>query len=73
MDFTAKRYGVLPSDLAARGDTLDLQCAEIGVGYEAWVQKNPKQNNSHGLTQDDMLKQLEAVRNAQNRARQNQS
>lgn len=65
IDFASKRYGVLPSQLLASGDTIDLHCAEIAAGYEKWVKENPGINNKHGLTQDELLEMME---NAKDRA-----
>lgn len=63
LDFTAKRYGVLPSQLLREGDTLDLDCANIAVEYEKFVTKNPGIKTNHGFTQEQLLQQMEAVRN----------
>jgi len=57
----------LPSHLVKHGDTLDLRCAEVAIGYEAYAVKNPDKKTNHGYNQEDLLAQLEAVRNAQNR------
>lgn len=64
LDFAAKRYGVLPSKLIETGDTVDLHCAEIAVGFERWVVENPDKTNQHNLTQDEMLKMMQRVRGA---------
>jgi hypothetical protein len=62
VDFTAKRYGVLPSELIREGDTLDLDCANIAVAYEEYVRKNPGVKTNHGMTQKQLMEQMEAVR-----------
>lgn len=69
VDFIAKRYGTLPSAVVSSGDRFDLEVAQIASGYEAYIMKNPGVKTDHGLTQDDMLAQLEAVRaaNAKNK------
>lgn len=64
VDFTAKRYGVLPSQLIREGDTLDLDCANIAVAYEEYVRKNPGVKTNHGMTQQQLIEQMEAVRRA---------
>lgn len=49
MDFIAKRYGVLPSELLAKGSSIDIHVAEIGVGYENYLYNKDK-NRSIGPT-----------------------
>ncbi len=64
IDVVAKRYGVLPSMILKEGDNFDLLCAEFAVSYEAWAMKNKdnKINNTHGLSQEDMLASIQRVR-----------
>jgi hypothetical protein len=59
VDFTAKRYGVLPSQLIREGDTLDLDCAEIAVAYEQFVMKNPGTKTNHGVSQEDLMRAMQ--------------
>ncbi len=72
IDFAAKRYGVLPSQLLREGDTLDLECANVAVAYETYCRDNPEQAkvNKHGLTQDQMRSQLESVREENRRRKE---
>ena len=65
LDFAAKRYGVLPSQLLREGDTLDIRVAEVAVAYEKFVNENPGVNTTHGMSQQQLAQQMEAVRNAQ--------
>ena len=60
----AKRYGVLPSDLLRRGDTLDLKCAEIALNYEAYLMKNRDSGtvDNHGYSQDQLKNMIERVK-----------
>lgn len=37
MDFVAKRYGKLPSEVLAQGSSLDVQCGELAVAYENYL------------------------------------
>jgi len=64
VDYTAKRYGVLPSQLIREGDTLDLDCANIAVAYEQFVMNNPGVKTDHGLTQEQLMAQMERVKRA---------
>lgn len=64
MDFASRRYGVLPSKLLESGDTIDIQIAQFALQFESWIHKNPGKKVGHGLSQEQMLAQLEEVRNA---------
>lgn len=59
----------MPSKVVSSGDRFDLDVAQLASGYEAFLMKNPGVKTDHGLTTDDMLAQLEAVRaaNAKNK------
>lgn len=70
VDFTAKRYGVLPSQLLREGDTLDLDCADIAVAYEQFIQTNPGVKTNHGLDQAQLMAKMEAVKNAKSQSKQ---
>ena len=65
VDFTAKRYGVLPSQLLREGDTIDIECANIAVGYETFVRENPGIKTNHGLSQDQLLQRIKEAKRAQ--------
>lgn len=65
LDFVAKRYGVLPSQLIAQGDTLDLDCANIAVAYEKFVVENPGVKTNHGKSQQELLQMMERARETQ--------
>lgn len=62
VDFVAKRYGVLPTELLKSGSLVDLRCATLAVEYEAYLSKNPAQQLSHNMSTEDMIAQLNAVR-----------
>ena len=49
MDFIAKRYGILPSELLAKGSSIDIHVAEVGIGYENYLINRDK-NKSIGPT-----------------------
>jgi hypothetical protein len=42
---------------------LDLECANVAVAYEEFVRKNPGVKTNHGFSQQQLLEQMEAVRN----------
>ena len=62
IDHAAKRYGVLPSKLMQSGDSIDLRCAEIAVGYELFVKKNPGIKTNHGFSQEQLQAAIEKAR-----------
>lgn len=70
IDFTARRYGCLPSQLLKSGDTVDLRAAEIAVNYERWVKENPGIKNDHGFTQEQLLEKMQNAKNKQGRTEQ---
>jgi hypothetical protein len=49
LDFIAKRYGILPSELLAKGSSIDIHVAEVGIGYENYLINRDK-NKSIGPT-----------------------
>lgn len=53
MDFIARRYGTLPSIILEKGSSLDIQVAEIAVGYENYVNdKDPGKDYSQADLQN---------------------
>jgi hypothetical protein len=41
LDFIAKRYGKLPSEVLKQGNTIDITASEIAVEYESyWKNKD---------------------------------
>jgi len=55
LDSMAKRYGVLPSNLLANGDTFDLMVMDVAVNYE--VIQNAKANKQP-LSQDMLTREV---------------
>lgn len=62
LDYTAKRYGVLPSQLLREGDVLDLKVSQLAVDYERYVRENPGVKTNHGLNQDELMAMLERAK-----------
>lgn len=62
MDFVAKRYGLLPSQVMRLGDSIDIRCANLSVSYETYLSKKHQSGepvaDDHGLTQEQMLEML---------------
>lgn len=65
LDVVARRYATLPSKILQEGDSLDIMCAEIALGYENYLKK---QNDSKNLTQqydqEELKLMMARVRNA---------
>lgn len=66
LDFVAKRYGKLPSEVLKTGDTADVQCAELAIRYEAYLNKqaNDKADGkvTHNHSQEDLLNMIKRVK-----------
>lgn len=70
LDFVAKRYGKLPSEVMKSGSNLDLYVAELSVGYQNYqTQKaNGEQPMNHSLSTEELQERL-----ARHKAQQNAS
>ena len=55
LDAGAKRYGVMPSNLLANGDTFDLLVFDVAVNYE--IIQNAKANKKP-LSQDMLTREV---------------
>ena len=66
MDFVAKRYGKLPSEIIESGSSIDLQIAQMAIAYENWLSKKHKDKSdgkiSNDLTPEEMQSMLNSVR-----------
>jgi hypothetical protein len=67
VDFVAKRYGVLPSQLLKQGDAIDLKVAEMAVNYEKFVTENPGIKTDHGFSSEQLQKKMERARETHKR------
>ena len=69
VDWVSKRYGMLPSEFIARGNSLDIMIADLGVSYENHINKKAEAKSkgkvgpAPDLSQDEMQKMLSRVRN----------
>ena len=67
LDFVAKRYGILPSELLESGSSIDAKCAVLAVEYETYLTQKahakangePEPNN---ITTEEMAAMLAATR-----------
>lgn len=46
LDNLAHRYGLLPSEVLLRADTLDIMVADVVLSYEAWQREQQDAKNS---------------------------
>lgn len=67
VDFLAKRYGKLPSEVMREASTFDLTVSQIAIDYENYINEK-EQRRSQGLpapkklTQDEMLDMIKKAR-----------
>ena len=60
MDSIAKRYGKLPSQLLATGDSFDLMVYDVGINWEGIQNKQPlTEAQQRRLYGDNKLKAME--------------
>ena len=66
LDFVAKRYGYLPSQVMKLGDSIDMRVANLSVAYEAYLNKKQeggwKDSSDHGLSQEQLTEMLERAK-----------
>jgi hypothetical protein len=63
----AKRYGTLPSQVLKLGNSIDVNCALISLGYENYLNKKASgKDTGENLSQEDMLAMMHQVRGQQN-------
>lgn len=70
VDFIAKRYGYLPSQVLEFGTTMDLQIANLSMSYENWLHEEAEKKAKGGtnsvssdLSEEQMKAMLNSVRN----------
>lgn len=67
LDFVAKRYGMLPSQVMKLGDSVDVRVATLGVGYEAHQRdKSNRPVDNKGYTTEQLQQMMTTVRSAHN-------
>lgn len=67
LDFVAKRYGMLPSQVMKLGDSIDVRVATLGVGYESHQRnKSNRPVDNKGYTTEQLQKMMKNVRSAHN-------
>lgn len=77
LDFVAQRYGVLPSELMRRGDSLDMVVAQLG---QQWIVKKQEEAEARmrggpkpapQLSQEQMMDMIKKVRGAEDGSNNN--
>lgn len=62
LDFVAKRYGKLPSEVMKSGSSLDIQCMSLAVQYESYINKRAQDKEEGKVgTGDYTTEQLQAM------------
>jgi hypothetical protein len=59
VDFVAKRYGVLPSQLLAKGWNTDIVCANLAVGYENYLRRRAESGQNQ--TPQPSVEEMQAM------------
>jgi len=63
LDFIAKRYGKLPSEVLKQGNTVDITAGEIAVEYEGyWRNKENGKPQQHNHSQADLQAMVNRVK-----------
>ena len=64
LDFVAKRYGKLPSEVLESGTSIDIFCADFAVKYEVYCNKKAQdgQNNGHGKSTEELQAMVQRVK-----------
>jgi len=67
LDFVAKRYGILPSELLECGSSIDAKCAILATQYETYItnKANAKANGEpepNTMKTEDMAAMIAAAR-----------
>ena len=63
LDFIAKRYGKLPSEVLREGNTIDITAGEIAVEYEGyWRSKNSGEPQKQHHSQADLQAMVDRVK-----------
>jgi hypothetical protein len=72
LDFVGKRYGVMPSELLSKGQSIDIWIAQIGVEYENYLHQ--KANGKTNLTaptptvsQEELMTMWKSVKENENK------
>jgi hypothetical protein len=67
LDFVAKRYGCLPSQVLKSGDNIDIKIAALAIDYENYITNKEKDRADGKVTTDlsveEMTQMLNTVRN----------
>jgi hypothetical protein len=72
LDFVGKRYGVLPSELLGRGESIDVWIAHLGVEYENYLHqkvngKNTLMPQEHNLSDEQLMDMWQKVKQNENK------
>jgi hypothetical protein len=72
LDFVAKRYGKLPSEVLSQGSSLDVQCGELAVAFENYLnEKHRAEAEGKPMPVKYKQEELQAMMDAVKRGRAN--
>lgn len=64
IDALGKRYSLLPSEVMNKASTFDLVVLDAAIGFEVYLQnKSEGKKEAPQLSQEEMMKMMERVRN----------
>ena len=61
LDFIAKRYSKLPSEVIESGSSIDLQIANLAIEYESYLTKKAQNSKDGGITSDLSQEEMQAM------------
>jgi hypothetical protein len=65
LDTLGQRYGCLPSEILAKGDSIDIKIMTTSIAWhnerERRAQEGYKMPNNHGYTTEELLKMKERM------------
>jgi len=62
LDFIAKRYGKLPSEVLKQGNTIDITASEIAVEYESYWKNKESGKPTQQHSQADLQAMVNRVK-----------
>lgn len=61
VDFVAKRYGCLPSQVLQSGDSIDIKIAAFAVQHESYLANKEKDKADGKITPDLSVDEMQAM------------
>lgn len=61
VDAMAERYGLLPSEVLARANTLDAYIMDASISYQNYLERK-SQNQAQDYSQEELMSMMERTR-----------